>query len=81
MSCTQGQKRGEIDRAIDPDTAAAVLICIMDALRALALRYPGIGISKATDVFKLLTTRFLSEGIAKGARSRKTRLESSTVHS
>jgi TetR/AcrR family transcriptional regulator, repressor for uid operon len=77
----RGQTRDEIDKAIDPDTAAVVLIGIMDALRALALRYPDIDRSKATDVFKLLTTRFLWEGVAKESRSRKTRLYRSTTRS
>src|ERR1700739_1650089 len=38
----RGQKQGEINQEIDADVAAAVVIGIMDALRALALRYPEI---------------------------------------
>jgi AcrR family transcriptional regulator len=75
----RGQVRGEIAKAIDPETAAAVLIGIMDALRALALRYPEIDNSKATNVFKALATCFLSQGVVKGARARKTRLERSSA--
>ena len=73
----RGQARGEIDKEIDPDVAATVLIGIMDALRALQLRYPEIDTSKATHVLKLLSSRLLSPGIGKAARSRKRRLQRS----
>jgi TetR/AcrR family transcriptional repressor of uid operon len=75
----RGQARGEIDREIDPDVAATVVIGIMDGLRALPLRYPEIDTSKATNVLKLLTGRLLSPGIAKAARSRKRKLQRSTA--
>jgi AcrR family transcriptional regulator len=67
----RGQKEGEINKEIDADVAAAVVIGIMDALRALALRYPEIDMSKAAEVLKLFASRLLSPGIAKPARSRK----------
>jgi AcrR family transcriptional regulator len=69
-----GQARGEIDKEIDPDVAATVVIGVMDALRALPLRYPERDTSKATHVLKLLTSRLLSPGIGKAARSRKRQL-------
>jgi TetR/AcrR family transcriptional regulator, repressor for uid operon len=67
----RGQTGGEIDKKIDPDIAATVLIGIMDAYRALALRYPEVDMSKATTVLKLLVSRLLSPETAKPARSRK----------
>ena len=67
----RGQVRGEIDTEIDPDIAAIVLIGIMDAFRALALRYPEVDTSKATSVLKILASRLLSPEPAKPTRSRK----------
>jgi hypothetical protein len=67
----RGQVRGEIDKEIDPDIAAIVLVGIMDAFRALALRYPEVDTSKATTVLKLLASRLLSPGTLKPTRSRK----------
>lgn len=66
-----GQARGEIDKEIDPVITATVLIGIMDALRALALRYPEVDTSKATAVLKRLASRLLSPEAARPARSRK----------
>ena len=67
----RGQTRGEIDKEIDPVIGATVLIGIMDALRALALRYPEVDTSKATAVLKRLASRLLSPEAATPARSRK----------
>jgi TetR/AcrR family transcriptional repressor of uid operon len=67
----RGQKEGEINKRIDAGVAAAVVIGIMDALRALALRYPETDMSKAANVLKLVVSRLLSPGIAKPAQSRK----------
>ena len=75
----RGQARGEIGQEIDPDVAAIVVIGIMDALRALALRYPEVDTAKATDVLKLLISRLLSPGMAKPARPGKRRLERSSA--
>jgi TetR/AcrR family transcriptional regulator, repressor for uid operon len=68
----RGQTRGEIDNQIDPVIAATVLIGIMDAFRALALRYPEVNTTKeATTVLKRLTSRLLLPEAARSARSRK----------
>jgi TetR/AcrR family transcriptional regulator, repressor for uid operon len=74
-----GQAQGEIDKDIDPAVAATVVIGIMDALRALPLRYPETDTVKAVNVLKLLTDRLLSPGIAKPASSRRRRLRRSTA--
>jgi AcrR family transcriptional regulator len=67
----RGQTRGEIDKEIDPVITATVLIGIMDALRALALRYPEVDTSKATAVLKRLASRLLGPKAARPARARK----------
>jgi AcrR family transcriptional regulator len=67
----RGQAGGEIDKQIDPEVAATVLIGIMDAFRALALRYPEVDTTKATTVLKRLVSHLLSPESAKPARSRK----------
>jgi TetR/AcrR family transcriptional repressor of uid operon len=54
-----GQTRGEVDKGIDPEIAAAVLIGVMDGSKAVALRNPGVDASKAAGLFKLLISRFL----------------------
>ena len=70
----RGQVRGEIDSQLDPVIAATVLIGIMDAFRALALRYPEVDTSKATAVLKRLASRLLSPEAARPARSRKKKI-------
>lgn len=67
----RGQTRGEIAKEIDPVITATVLIGIMDAFRALALRYPEVDTSKATAVLKRLANRLLSPEAARPVRSRK----------
>jgi TetR/AcrR family transcriptional regulator, repressor for uid operon len=67
----RGQARGEIDKKIDPRIAATVLIGIMDAFRALALRYPEVDTKKATAVLKRLASRLLLPETAKTTRSRR----------
>ena len=67
----RGQARGEIDKEIDPVITATVLIGIMDAFRALALRYPEVDTSKATAVLRRLANRLLSPEAARPVRSRK----------
>jgi TetR/AcrR family transcriptional repressor of uid operon len=44
----RGQARGEINKETDPVITATVLIGIMDASGALALRYPEVDTSKAS---------------------------------
>ncbi|MFY9655050.1 MAG: TetR/AcrR family transcriptional regulator [Methylocystis sp.] len=53
----QGQARGEIDPALDPETAAAVLISLMDGARALALRDREIDPHRTAAVYDLLIRR------------------------
>jgi AcrR family transcriptional regulator len=67
----RGQTRGEIAKEIDPVITATVLIGIMDALRALALRYPEVDTSKATAVLKRLASRLLGPKAARPPRARK----------
>jgi TetR/AcrR family transcriptional regulator, repressor for uid operon len=74
-----GRARGEIDKEIDPDVAATVVVGVMDALRALPLRYPENDTAKATHVLKLLTSRLLSPGVAKAGQSGKRKLKRSTA--
>ncbi len=56
----QAQSRGEIDRELDSEMAAAVLIGLIDASKTLQVRDPDIDAAKAASMMKLLIDRFLS---------------------
>jgi TetR/AcrR family transcriptional repressor of uid operon len=56
----QGQARGQVDRSLDADVAAAILISISDGAKALAIRDPDLDMTKATETLQALVTRFLT---------------------
>lgn len=57
----RGQADGTIDSALDPDLAASVLIgIVIDGMKALTIRQPGLPRDKAGDMIELLVTRFLT---------------------
>jgi AcrR family transcriptional regulator len=70
-----GQARGEVDKRLDPDTSAAVLIGIMDAWKAMVLRDPEVDVSKAAGLFDLLITRFFVSPGSAVAKVRPPRAE------
>ncbi len=56
----EAQARGQVDPTLDPEFAAAVLIGIIDGSLTLKIRNPSLDTTKATALFKLLITRFLT---------------------
>jgi TetR/AcrR family transcriptional regulator, repressor for uid operon len=65
------QDRGQIDGALDPDLAAAILMSVIDGAKTLAIRDPELDMAKGIDVLKTLISRFLTppaSGPAKKAR-------------
>ena len=56
----KAQHNGQGDRNLDADVAAAIIISIMDGMKTLAIRNPGLDTAKARDALKLLFGRFLS---------------------
>jgi TetR/AcrR family transcriptional repressor of uid operon len=56
----RGQAHGQIDPALDADTAAAMLICMIDSSKTLSIRAPAIDPKRSADVLDKMITRFLS---------------------
>jgi AcrR family transcriptional regulator len=56
----EGQERGQIDSALDVDVAAALLISVMDGMKGLTMRDPGLDMTKATSLLQTLVSRFLT---------------------
>jgi hypothetical protein len=55
----KGQDSGHIDRTLDPDLAASVLISAIDGAKAMAIRDPKLSKEGATEHLKTLIVRFL----------------------
>jgi hypothetical protein len=55
----RGQEKGHIDRSLEPDLAACVLISIQDAAKALLARDPKVSKAGAGEHLKMLIARFL----------------------
>jgi TetR/AcrR family transcriptional repressor of uid operon len=57
-----GQARGRIDPALDVDTAAALLISLIDACKTLQVRDPEIDPERSAATLGLMVRRFLAAG-------------------
>jgi hypothetical protein len=55
-----GQRRGQIDRTLDADLAAAILVSVMDGFKTLAIRDPALDMAATVDLRKTLISRFLT---------------------
>lgn len=65
----QGQERGQVDRGLDPDLAAAAMIAAFRGLHDRAINDRGPDIEREADALKLMITRFLRPQAAAPARS------------
>ena len=64
-----GQERGQVDPALDPDNAAVIVHCIIFGLNRLgAIRDPGFDVTSASAMLKLLLERFLKPQAATSRR-------------
>jgi AcrR family transcriptional regulator len=55
-----GQLRGQIDPGLDPQTAAAMLLSVIDGMRTLTIRDPDADIGRSLEMLQILISRFLS---------------------
>lgn len=55
-----GQLRGQIDPGLDPQTAAAMLLSVIDGMRTLTIRDPDADVSRSLEMLQILIARFLS---------------------
>jgi len=55
----KGQDRGHVDRTLDPDLAASVLISAIDGAKAIAIRDPKLSKEGVSEHLKTLIVRFL----------------------
>jgi len=56
----KGQTNGQIDSGLDTDTAAAVLLSLIDGSKALSIRAPNLDKKRRSKVLEQMITRFLS---------------------
>ena len=56
----RGQEAGEVDRSMDADAVAPVLIGIVDAAKVMLVRYPEQPIADTVAMLRLLIARYLS---------------------
>ena len=54
------QARGQIDQSLDANVTAGVLLSLMDGMRTLSIRDPGVDIAKSIEHLQILISRFLS---------------------
>jgi TetR/AcrR family transcriptional repressor of uid operon len=55
-----GQERGQVDRGLDADMAATILISVTDGAKALTIRDPDLDVTKSVEHLQTLITRFLT---------------------
>ncbi len=55
----QGQQRGAVNPALDPETAAKIMIAMIDGMKALALRDPEIDRRSVTDMLQQMLAAML----------------------
>lgn len=56
----KGQETGEIDKTLDADTAATVLMSAIDGAKMIGLRDPKLDTAKTFDLIKTMIARFLA---------------------
>ena len=56
----RGQENGQIDRSLDPDLAASVLISALDGVKSMNIRDPKLSREGVGEHVTMLITRFLS---------------------
>lgn len=64
-----GQKRGQVDRQLNPDLAAAILIELVDGVRGMAIKDPSLDTAKTVELLKSMMTRLLVSDVGKNAAS------------
>lgn len=62
-----GQKRGQVDRQLDPDLAATILIGLVDGVRGMAIKDPSLDTAKTVELLKSLMSRLIAPCPAKNA--------------
>jgi len=64
-----GQERGQVDRQLDPDLAATILIGLVDGVRGMAIKDPSLDTAKTVELLKSLMTRLVAPEASKNAPS------------
>ena len=55
----EGQERGQVDKQLDPDITAAILVNAVESAANLSLKDPTFDQTKGAQMLKILVTRFL----------------------
>lgn len=55
-----GQERGQFDRSLDVEQAAALLLCVMDGVGMLPIKDPAYDMTEGVEMLGLLMGRFLT---------------------
>jgi TetR/AcrR family transcriptional repressor of uid operon len=56
----EGQHRGQVDRRLDADLAAALLLGVFDGVSALGIKDPTFDMEKGTELLQEMIARFLT---------------------
>lgn len=64
----KGQSRGRIDPSLDAETAAAVLIGVIDGSKIMAVRAPSLNRMKTIELLQTLIVRFLTPPVPDAAK-------------
>ena len=56
----EGQANNRIDRSLDPGATAAIIIALVDGVKMMGLRQPGVDRVKAIEMLRVLLLRFLT---------------------
>ncbi len=64
----KGQARGQIDPSLDAETAAAVLIGVIDGSKIMAVREPSPNRMKTIELLRTLIDRFLTQPVPDAAQ-------------
>jgi len=61
------QEHGQVDRTLDADMAAAILMSVLDGAKTLEIRDPAIDAAGSAELLKILISRFLAHAPGRGS--------------
>lgn len=63
----EGQANNRIDPSLNPVATAAIIIALVDGVKMMGLRQPGVDRVKAIEMLRVLLLRFLTPPVSAGA--------------
>lgn len=69
----EGQERGQVDRSLDANLAASVLLSVIDGAKTMTIRDPKLDMTKSVELLKILIARFLAPPPQSAPKKKKNR--------